>query len=165
MAGLPQAIEASQKFAGNPHGWLFMSGRPGIGKTHLVAAIANQMIQQRKPVLFLNVPELLTFLRAGFNQQHTGIPDFEKRLATIREFPTLILDDWGAHSDTPWADEQLYLILNYRTEYTLPTIVTTNLPLHELEPRIRSRLMNIRLGQVLKISSSEEGDYRTVERV
>ena len=121
------------------------------------------MIQKRKLVLFLNVPELLSFLRAGFGDRHNGAPDFEKRLQTIREFPTLILDDWGAHSDTPWADEQLYLILNYRTEYVLPTVITTNLPLQELEPRIRSRLLNRRIGQIIRISAPEEADYRSFE--
>ncbi len=165
LPGLPQAFEAAQRFANHPAGWLFLSGRPGIGKSHLAAAIANQMIRQRKLVLFLNVPELLGFLRAGFNVRYASDPDFEKRLRTIRDFPTLILDDWGAHSDTPWADEQLYLILNYRTEHVLPTVVTTNLPLQQIEPRIRSRLMNRRIGQAIKISAPEEGDYRTAERI
>ena len=163
LPGLAQALEASKKFSNQPKGWLFVSGRPGIGKSHLAAAIANQMIQKRKLVLFLNVPELLSFLRAGFGDRHNGAPDFEKRLQTIREFPTLILDDWGAHSDTPWADEQLYLILNYRTEYVLPTVITTNLPLQELEPRIRSRLLNRRIGQIIRISAPEEADYRSFE--
>jgi len=151
------------KFAKNPSGWLFLCGRPGIGKSHLAAAIANDMLSQKKLVLFLNVPELLSFLRAGFHSQQGGVPDFDKRLQTIRDFPVLILDDWGAHSDTPWADEQLYLILNYRTEHVLPTVVTTNLPLNSLEPRIRSRLSNRRIGNVIKVSAPEEGDYRTAE--
>ncbi|MBI1801243.1 MAG: ATP-binding protein [Chloroflexi bacterium] len=161
--GLPsllQALDASKKFAGEPKGWLLLSGRPGIGKSHLAAAIANRLIKSQTLVLFLNVPELLSFLRAGFAANQTDDPDFDKRLQTIKDFPVLILDDWGAHSDTPWADEQLYLILNYRTERVLPTVVTTNLPLQELEPRVRSRLMNRRIGQVIKISAPEEADYR-----
>jgi len=145
------ALDAARAFARNPKGWLVMNGRPGVGKTHLSAAIANDLIARRLPVLFLNVPELLGSLRAGFNAASGRDPDFDQRLQTIKSFPALILDDWGAHSDTPWADEQLYLILNYRTERALPTVISSNIPLEDVEPRIRSRLLNRHLSRLVEM--------------
>ena len=96
-------------------------------------------------------------LRAGFNVDNSRDPDFEHRLQTIKSFPVLVLDDWGAHSNTPWADEQLYLILNYRTERALPTVISSNVPLEDVEPRIRSRLLNRHLCRVVEVLAS---DYR-----
>src|SRR5947199_310295 len=95
--------------------------------------------------------------RGRFQKRDGRDPDFESRLQTIKGFPVLILDDWGAHSDTPWADEQLYLILNFRTERVLPTVITTNVPLESLEPRIESRLRNRHLSTVIEIIAE---DYR-----
>ncbi|MBI5877496.1 MAG: ATP-binding protein [Chloroflexi bacterium] len=151
FADVRAALDGARAFARNPKGWLVLNGRPGVGKTHLSAAIANDLIARRQPVLFLNVPELLGFLRAGFNTGSGRDPDFDQRLQTIKSFPVLVLDDWGAHSDTPWADEQLYLILNYRTERTLPTVISSNIPLEDVEPRIRSRLLNRHLSRVVEL--------------
>jgi DNA replication protein DnaC len=156
-ADVREALDAARAFARNPKGWLVLSGRPGVGKTHLSAAVANDLLLHRQPVLFLNVPELLGVLRAGFNVDNSRDPDFDHRLQTIKSFPVLVLDDWGAHSDTPWADEQLYLILNYRTERALPTVISSNVPLEDVEPRIRSRLLNRHLCRVVEVLAS---DYR-----
>ncbi len=162
-SGLPeihQAHQAALKFARQPKGWLFFDGNTGVGKTHLAAAIANALLTRRQLVLFLNVPELLNFLRAGFHARDARDPDFDTRFQTIKDFPILILDDWGAQSDTPWADEQLYLILNHRTERALPTVVTSNQPLKDIEPRVRSRLMNRHLGQMIEVLAP---DYRVTD--
>lgn len=155
--GLPQAIAAAQKFAKQPKRWLVLVGKPGVGKTHLAAAIANELIARHQLVMFLNIPKLLVFLREGFNVHRGQSPDFNTRLNTIKDSPILILDDWGAHSDTPWADEQLYIILNHRMELRLPTVVTSNRALDELESRISSRLMNRHLSTWVHIEAT---DYR-----
>ena len=51
-----------------------------------------------------------------------------------------MIDDLGTQNATPWAQEKLYQIFNYRYVNRLPTVVTTNQPLEEIEGRIHSRL-------------------------
>src|SRR5262249_30320370 len=62
---------------------------------------------------------------------------------------------------TAWAQEKLYQILNHRYMAQLPTVITTNHDLDDLEPRIRSRLLDIALCQQIVINA---GDYRTSGR-
>ena len=55
----------------------------------------------------------------------------------------LALDDFGAQSDTAWAREKLYQLVNYRVNHDLPTVVTSNWTEREFSQyhsRIASRL-------------------------
>ena len=61
-------------------------------------------------------------------QRRLGQPDF-----------LLALDEMGAHNKTEWAEEQLFRILNRRYAEFAPTILTSNVPVKELDGRIRSR--------------------------
>ncbi|MCP4713101.1 MAG: ATP-binding protein, partial [Planctomycetes bacterium] len=79
------------------------------------------------------------------------------RFEEIRNAPLLILDDLGIESPTPWANEKLYQLLNHRYNARLPTIITTNLTLETLELRLRSRLSDPDVSQVLGITAP---DYR-----
>lgn len=146
---LHAAYEHGLTFAKEPKGWLVLIGGYGCGKTHLAAAIANYRIALGYPALFVIVPDLLDHLRAAYAPSSaTGL---DERLETIRDTPLLILDDLGAHNSTPWAQEKLFQILNHRYNGRLPTIITSNQRLEELDPRITSRLVDPDLSQVYEI--------------
>jgi DNA replication protein DnaC len=66
---LRTALEAAKLYATDPQGWLILLGGYGCGKTHLAAAIASYRVNQGLPALFVAVPDLLDFLRAGFSPQ------------------------------------------------------------------------------------------------
>lgn len=146
---LREAFERSRAFAQNPTGWLVLMGGYGCGKTHLAAAIANFRVALGHAVLFVVVPDLLDHLRASYAPNSTA--GLDERLEEIREAPLLILDDLGAHNSTPWAQEKLFQILNYRYNGRLPTVITTNQRLEDLDPRITSRLVDPDLSQVYEI--------------
>ena len=50
------------------------------------------------------------------------------RKTEIRTASLLILDDLGAHSSTPWAQEKLFQIFNHRYNARLPTVITATTP-------------------------------------
>ena len=146
---LQQAFDLALSFADNPQGWLFMFGGYGCGKTHLAAAIARQRIDAGEAVLFAVVPDLLDHLRAAYAPDSTVA--FDDRFQALREAPLLVLDDLGTQSSTPWAQEKLYQLLNYRYNLRLPTVITSNLRLEDIELRLRSRLGDPTVVTVLTI--------------
>lgn len=164
VRGARQAYEAAVGFAQKPEGWLVIMGKNGNGKTHLAAAIANHLRERNTAAIFLNVPDLLDYLREAFAPRHEWDDhalSFEERFDAIKNVPVLILDDFGAESETQWANEKLYQILNHRTDLGLATVVTTNLKLTDIEARLRSRLGNRLLGKVVENAAP---DFRLGER-
>lgn len=151
---LQQAREASEAFAESMQGWLLLEGSYGCGKTHLAAAIANQAVQRGIATLFITVPDLLDSLRFAYNSPETT---FEARFEEIRNASLLVMDDFGTQNATPWAQEKLFQIINYRYINKLPTVITTNLILDEIESRIRSRLQDADYVQHIRITAP---DYR-----
>ncbi len=129
-------------------------GSYGSGKTHLAAAIANFAVGMGVPTLFLTVPDLLDALRFSFDSEDTS---FEERFEEIRNAKLLVLDDFGTQNTTSWAQEKLFQIINYRYINKLSTVITTNLSLDEIEPRIRSRLSDSELVANVEIKAP---DYR-----
>ncbi len=154
---LRHAFAAAERFAENPDGWLIFLGGYGCGKTHLAAAIANRCLQAGRPVLFVVVPDLLDHLRATYSP--ASPVRYDERFDEVRNAPLLILDDLGTQNATPWAGEKLYQILNHRYNARLPTIVTSNQRLDELDVRIRSRLVDPALTTVFHIAAP---DFRRV---
>ncbi|MGD2057603.1 MAG: ATP-binding protein [Anaerolineales bacterium] len=151
---IEKAYNLAQTFADERQGWLLLLGGYGVGKTHLAAAVGNQAVEEGIPTLFLTVPDLLDQLRFAYGAEDET---FEARFERVRTAPLLIMDDFGTQSATPWAREKLFQILNYRYINHLPTVVTTNLALEQIEGRMRSRLSDPELVSLVTINAP---DYR-----
>ena len=147
------AYECAVEYAKNLSGWLVFKGGYGCGKTHLAAAIANYRIDLGHPVLFINTPDLLDHLRAAYSP--SADTSYDTRFDQVRNAPLLILDDLGTQSNTDWAQEKLYQIFNYRYNARLPTIVTTNEELEAIDIRIRSRMVDPSLTQIIHIAAPD----------
>ena len=146
---LERALEQARVFAANPVGWLALTGTYGCGKTHLAAGIANARAREGYPALFVVVPDLLDHLRAAFNPQSPVT--YDKRFEEVRRAPFLVLDDLGTESATPWAQEKLFQLLNHRYVAKLPTVLTTARLMEDLDPKIRTRLLDVSRCTVFSI--------------
>jgi DNA replication protein DnaC len=151
---LEVAFNQSRHYAQTLAGWLLLQGGYGCGKTHLAAGVANFAVGMGVPTLFLTVPDLLDMLRFSYNSDDTT---FEERFNEIRNAALLVLDDFGTQNATAWAQEKLFQIVNYRYINKLPLVVTTNLLLDEIEPRLRSRLADPDLVTAVRVYAP---DYR-----
>jgi len=149
---LEAAKETAENFARSPQGWLLIEGGYGCGKTHLAAAIANFAVSMGTPTLFITVPDLLDTLRFAFSDPETT---FEARFEEVRGADLLVLDDFGTQNATGWAQEKLFQIINFRYINKLPTVITTNLMLDEIESRIRSRLQDEEFVRRVQITAPD----------
>jgi len=125
----------------NPTEWRLLDGKVGVGKTHLAVAAAAYREQQGDIVFFATVSDLLDHLRASFAPDNPVMPG--DLLESIKTTDLLVLDDFGTERSTPFAEDKLFQIINYRYEERLPTIITTSLDFGDIvesRPRIASRL-------------------------
>ncbi len=152
---LINAYEAARAFAAQPQGWLLLEGGYGCGKTHLAAAIGNARIARGEEVLFITSPDLLDHLRVSYSDDSQSYDDTFERLKGVG---LLILDDLGVENPSPWAKEKLFQLLNYRYTQRMTTVITTNAELDRLDPRLKSRLLDVDRTRRAAISAP---DYRS----
>ncbi len=146
---LANAFKASYAFAQDPSGWLVLSGPNGVGKTHLAAAIGNFRKNKMETPLFVPTSDLMDHLRATFSP--SSDVTYDQRFDNVRTTPLLILDHLDTAYQTPWAKEKLFQILEYRYQAVLPTVITTALPIQELDPNIRSRIIDFQICRIVQM--------------
>ena len=121
---------------------LLMSGRTGLGKTHLSLAIAKAAIQKGCGVIYGSAPDLLAQIeKERFSRGDSAIQTLDLML----DCDLLILDDLGAEFATNFTAATIYQIMNSRLNKGLPTIISTNLSYQEMlknyGERVSSRLI------------------------
>ena len=122
---------------------LIMLGKTGLGKTHLSLAIASKVIDKGYNVYYGSVPSVMNKLE----KEHFGkATNEESLLDEICESDLLILDDLGAEFSTQFTVAQLYNILNTRMINNLPTIISTNLNMREIEEKYSQRVASRIVG-------------------
>lgn len=146
--------------AGFPHKdgqGLILIGDYGTGKTHLAVAVLHELLRKDVAGLFATVPELLEEIRKTFNGDKGNEKSDLLHLIKTAEF--LILDDLGAEKASDWVREQLFMIINARYEDMLPTVITSNMLIDELEKQIGARTVS-RIIEMCDGIMLDGDDYR-----
>ncbi len=159
---LSKAKQRAQTWAKAPTGWFCLLGDHGTGKTHLAAAIAQELVERNHDVTLMACADLLDYLRLAFDPNSNE--HFDKRFSKIVSAPVLILDDVSLASATPWAAEKLFQIIDYRFVRELPTVITSaQLPIAQSPVaggfaaqtayRINSRIFDPRFDKPFEITA------------
>ncbi|WP_462383343.1 ATP-binding protein [Pseudomonas sp. Marseille-QA0892] len=130
---------------------LMMLGTPGTGKTHLGAAIANQVISDHGATAVYRVlGDIFHAIRDSYG------PHSEKTerqiLAPLIAADLLVLDEIGVTKEQPSDFElrTLFSIINGRYEQCRPTIVISNLGVDEVKASLGERCTDrLREGGVI----------------
>ena len=95
-------------------------GQTGVGKTHLVQALAHEAIRKGFDVLFTDAHKLAQHLAAG-----RADATYERRLASYIKPDLLVIDDFGLRALPPTGASDLYDVIDGRYERG-SIIVTSN---------------------------------------
>lgn len=147
------AFRVALDFAKSPDGWLVLMGDNGCGKTHLAAAIVNYRYQMKNQALFIVVPDFLDHLRSTFSPESKM--SYDQLFENVKSTTLLVLDDFGKQTTTPWAQEKLYQVINYRYNARLPTIITTNCSTDEIDNPIISRFADPKISVLFNITAPD----------
>lgn len=146
--------------------WLVLAGGYGLGKTHLALAAAREslmffakkMAEKSRSTIysgvekikFISSSEMIQAIRDSYDSDQLD----ERQLMNIyKKTSLLIIDDLGTEKASEWQQEKIYIILNYRYNEMLPTIITTNLSGAELTQHISPRVVE------RMIEAADRGKY------
>lgn len=101
-------------------------GQPGSGKTHLLSALANSLIQKKlQRVLYFPFIE-------GFNNLKSDMEALNSKLEEMNRVDVLFIDDLFKGKFTDWEFKQMMAVVNYRYLNNKPIMISSELTLDEL---------------------------------
>ena len=120
---------------------LLLFGAPGLGKTHLSAAIAREVSEKGYSVVYDTAGRVFEqFEQQKFGREEEAGGHVER----VLNCDLLILDDLGSEMTTAFVQSALYQIVNTRLLERRSTIISTNLSPEKLAqrytPQIASRI-------------------------
>lgn len=108
----------------------FIHGSNGTGKTTLAMAVGIILAETDSNVLAVSTYDLMEAMRSRKDEDHT-------LFAHASTCDVLILDDLGKEaSNTAYACERLFAIIDKRDKAMLPTIITSNYLLSQIAAKI-----------------------------
>lgn len=114
------------KLEGKP--WLILHGSYGTGKSHLAAAVIHEALRRgRKQCYFRVWPQYLKRLQKSWNRRD-GDEFTSDIVEELQQGSLIVIDDLDKKqpSRSGWAEDELFAVLNFRYNRTLPTILTFN---------------------------------------
>jgi DNA replication protein DnaC len=151
---------------------LMLIGPVGVGKTwnaygalrETVVRLYNEAIRRQRADPTANRPDHLT-PRGALRWEAISVPDLlddlrpgatapednpREVMARHRSASALLLDDLAAQRDSDFTEEQLFRLINYRYEYELPTIFTSNAVPKQIGAALGARIAD-RLTEMCEI--------------
>lgn len=150
---------------------LLMTGPSGVGKSHLLAATVNKIINIKKQEV-LDAHETMDDYKMAHHLKFISCKYF-----TVSEFLNLVkksnfdlpsdlnsvdlifLDDLGAENTTDWSREILFRLFDGMIAKKQKLVLTTNLSLNEIKEKLHERISSRILELTVPIKFNDE-DFR-----
>lgn len=117
-------------------GNLLFTGAPGLGKTFLSACIAREVGARGFSVVYDTAGHVFQQFESGkFGRENPFEEDPDREVNRYLNCDLLIMDDVGTEMLTSFVQSAFYRIVNDRLVNRRKTVLSTNLPMAELERR------------------------------
>lgn len=140
---LSRSLNFIENFESSETKSLIFYGGVGLGKSFMCSAIAKEMMDRGKSVIYYTSNELIdmlqlyTFDRESFFKEHI-IEDYRD----LEDADLLIIDDLGAELTNNFVKTSLFNIINTRIIKDKKLIISTNLNPFELKDRYDERIFS-----------------------
>ncbi len=150
----------ASEYPDSPYRDMVLTGGTGLGKTFLLRAMAERLIERDRNVLIISAYRMLEMLRKSYFEN-------DDSAAELLNAEILMIDDLGSEPLMQNVTvEQLFNLLNERQNRGLSTVISTNLDMAKFRERyterIASRLRDSRckilnlLGKDIRIEESRK---------
>ena len=141
---------------------LVFYGNVGTGKTFLSCCIAKALMEEGNSVIYCSADKLFKNL-AELRQFSENKSSYISFMEDVNQCDLLIIDDLGTETTTEWVKSDLFTCLNNRDLFQRATLISTNLPLKELQERYSERIFS-RLSSNFTFCKFEGRDIRVLKK-
>lgn len=142
---------------------LLFYGKPGLGKTFLCSAIAKELLDKGKNVIYVSAFTLFKIIEdEKFNKGEEL--DNSEFFSSLIDADLLIIDDLGTEFSTIVSTSALFSILNTRFINSKPIIISTNLSPAEMTMQYSERIVSRIYGEYSVLKFIGE-DIRIAKRL
>ena len=129
---------------------IYLYGAPGVGKTTLLATLANTLAKEGRRVSFVHVPTWISSAKLSFDDPE----QLKTILNDVALVDVLFMDDIGAESVSAFVRDELLLVaLNQRLEQQKPTFFTSNIDIEALKEHYalsRNDASNVKADRIIE---------------
>ncbi len=149
---------------------LLFVGKPGTGKTFMMACIAHELLEQGRSVLYMPAPRLFESIQEHRTLLASFNPDdirFEKATAlhdSLMNCELLLIDDLGTEAGAAARYADLLTVIDGRSGPGLKTIISSNADPLTLRDTYDERLLS-RLGGDFAIQRFFGEDIRILQKL
>lgn len=139
---------------------LVLSGNPGTGKSHLAAAILQEILPKHVGA-YVTLMDLIRKLRDTWRRDSEMTES--QLLAKLQAIPLLVIDEVGVQYGTDGERSILFDVMDRRYREVRPTILMTNLGKEDFRQAVGDRVFD-RLTEVARWVPFDWQSYRTTAR-
>ena len=112
--GVEKSIQAVRETIKQGHGWVFLYGGFGVGKTFILKIAIAEMIRSGSEASYVRMAEILDHLRDSFDD---GVQEKETtRLKFWSKLPILAIDEFDRVRNTEYGLERRFVLMDRRYE-------------------------------------------------